>query len=150
MEFSGISAADVGRAFPIFLRAMVQLFLVLHYLRIVHFLGWKIETYIRANNGECKVYPAPFAVHLDADNKTYVEPDISVICDKSKLDERGCNGAPDWIIEIVSTSSRRMDYAIKSFIYRNAGVREYWIVDSDKDRITVWNYEQDTMDEYSF
>ena len=75
---------------------------------------------------------APFAVFLNADDKNYVEPDISVICDKSKLTDKGCNGAPDWIIEIVSSGSRRMDYYTKLFKYRTAGVREYWIVDPDK------------------
>lgn len=64
---------------------------------------------------------------LNQDEHTYVEPDLSVICDKSKLDDRGCNGAPDWVIEIVSPSSQRMDYMIKLFKYRDAGVREYWI-----------------------
>ena len=56
------------------------------------------------------------------------EPDISVICDKDKLSDRGCEGAPDWIIEITSPSTSRMDYSIKLFKYRTAGVREYWIV----------------------
>ena len=64
-------------------------------------LSAEIREYISKNNGFCKVYPAPFAVFLNKDDKTYVEPDISVICDKSKLDDRGCNGAPDFIIEIV-------------------------------------------------
>lgn len=118
--------------------------------KLVMELSATIRDYIRNKSGDCEVYPAPFAVFLNADSQNYVEPDISVICDKSKLDEKGCNGAPDWVIEIVSPSSRRMDYAIKSFKYRTAGVREYWIVDSDKNRITVWNFEQDTMDEYSF
>ena len=68
--------------------------------KIQQVLSWSIETYIRKNNGTCEVYPAPFAVFLNADNKTYVEPDISVIFDKSKLDDRGCNGAPDWIVDI--------------------------------------------------
>ena len=58
-----------------------------------------IHDYIKNNHGNCKVYPAPFAVFLNADDKTYVEPDISVICDPSKLDDRGCNGAPDWVPE---------------------------------------------------
>jgi len=80
----------------------------------------------------------------------YLEPDLSVVCDKSKFDDRGCIGAPDWVIEIVSPTSRTRDYGIKTFQYRAAGVKEYWIVDSDKDRITVWNFEQDTMEEYSF
>ena len=69
---------------------------------------------------------------------------------QNKLTEKGCNGAPDWIIEIVSPSSRRMDYYIKLFKYRTAGVREYWIVDSDKNRITVYNFESEDTIEYSF
>lgn len=113
-------------------------------------LSGVVRDYIRSKKGECEVYPSPFAVFLDADDKKYFEPDISVICDKGKLDDRGCNGAPDWVIEIVSQSSRQMDYMIKLFPYRTAGVREYWIVDPDKDRITVYNFEWDTMDEYTF
>lgn len=84
--------------------------------------------YVRKKGGTCKVYPAPFAVFLNKDDLTYVEPDISVVCDPSKLDDRGCNGAPDLIIEVVSPSSQRMDNLIKLFKYRSAGVREYWIV----------------------
>ena len=110
----------------------------------------EIFQYIRNNKGECKSYIAPFAVFLNKDDKNYVEPDISVICDKSKLDDRGCNGAPDWIIEIVSPGSRRMDYYTKLFKYRTAGVREYWIVDPEKNRIMVYNFESEDTVEYSF
>ena len=102
-----------------------------------------IAEHIDSKNGTCKVILAPFAVFLDNDNKTYVEPDISVICDKNKLNEHGCNGAPDFIIEIVSPSSRRMDYNIKNGKYAEAGVREYWIVDPEKKRTTVYRYEED-------
>ena len=65
--------------------------------------------------------------------------DTSVICDTSKLTDKGCDGAPDWIIEIVSPGSRRMDYFIKLFKYRTAGVHEYWIVDPKRKTISV-NY----------
>lgn len=99
--------------------------------------------YIDAHQGFCEVYPAPFAVNLNADDKTYVEPDVSVICDKNKLDERGCNGAPDLIIEVVSPSSRKHDYSIKNTLYSQAGVREYWIVDPEKERTTIYRYEED-------
>lgn len=87
---------------------------------IVYHLGKQIGNYIDSNHGECKVYPAPFAVFLNADNRTYLEPDLSIICDKEKLDDRGCNGAPDWIIEIVSPSSQKMDYlsALIHYCYR--------------------------------
>lgn len=109
-----------------------------------------IGNYIDSNNGACEVFAAPFAVFLDADDKTYVEPDISVICDLDKITDKGCNGAPDWVIEIVSSNSRRMDYYIKLFKYRSAGVREYWIVDPDKERIMVYNFKEESGEEYSF
>lgn len=84
-----------------------------------------INTYIAKNKGKCKVLAAPFSVFLNKNNTNYVEPDISVICDKDKIDDKGCHGAPDFIIEIVSPSSRRMDYSIKQFKYCDAGVKQY-------------------------
>ena len=87
---------------------------------------------------------------LNADNRNYVEPDISVICDHNKLTDKGCNGAPDWIIEIVSPGSRRTDYFTKLFKYRTAGVREYWIVDPEKNRILVYNFETEDTGDYTF
>ena len=106
---------------------------------------------------KCLAIPAPFAVRLferegdpPANVRTVVEPDISVICDTSKLDEKGCHGAPDWVIEIVSPSSRSMDYFTKLFKYRTAGVREYWVVDPHRKTVTVYQFEQDQMNEYAF
>ena len=120
--------------------------------KLISALHGKIYNYIESHNGNCEIIPAPFAVFLkdNDENESYVEPDISVICNPDKLDDKGCNGAPDWVIEIVSPSSQRMDYMIKLFKYRTAGVREYWIVDSLKNRITVYNFEEDTMQEYTF
>ena len=109
-----------------------------------------IGNYIKTKKGPCKVALAPLAVFLNKDNKNYVEPDISVICDKSKLTIHGCVGSPDWIIEIVSPSSRQMDYFTKLFKYQSAEVREYWIVDPLKNRITVYQFETGTITEYSF
>lgn len=110
--------------------------------RLVHQLERRLGNYIEAQHGDCEVYPAPFAVFLNADDKTYVEPDVSVICDRNKLDDRGCNGAPDFVIEIVSPGSRRMDYLTKTSLYADAGVREYWIVDPEKQRTTICRYEE--------
>lgn len=110
----------------------------------------KIANYIESKEGSCKVYIAPFAVFLNENDTNYVEPDISVICDKNMLTDKGCTGAPDWIIEIVSPGSRRMDYSIKLFKYRSAGVREYWIVDPAKNRIMIWNFETDNTDDFTF
>lgn len=119
--------------------------------RYIGTLYRRIADYIDKNNGLCEVDISPFAVFLNENDKTYVEPDISVICDKNKLTDKGCNGAPDWIIEIVSPGSKCMDYSVKLFKYRSAGVREYWIVDPDKDRIMVYSFEtkEDSMEEYS-
>ena len=116
----------------------------------VHFLDRTIGNYIQNKGGDCEVYPAPFAVFLNANNDIYLEPDISVICDKNKLTDEGCKGAPDWIIEIVSPSSRAMDYNKKLLKYGTAGVREYWIVDPMQQLIMVYNFEHDTFEQYSF
>lgn len=111
--------------------------------KLVMELSATIREYIKKNHGSCEVYPAPFAVNLDADDKDWVEPDVSVICDPNKLTDRGCSGAPDLIFEIVSPASRKMDYSLKNMIYSQAGVREYWIVDPAKERTTVYHYEDD-------
>lgn len=110
---------------------------------LVQQLSRIIGNYIALQGGSCKLYPAPFAVNLNTDDKTYVEPDISVICDRNKLTDRGCDGAPDLVIEVVSPSSRRMDYSTKNTLYSDAGVREYWIVDPAKCRTTIYRYEED-------
>lgn len=92
----------------------------------------------------CKVYPAPFGVRLfeqDGDSPedvdTMVEPDISVVCDRSKIDKHGCKGAPDLIIEILSPSTRRHDRLVKLNLYQRAGVREYWIADPENRTVRV-------------
>ena len=113
-------------------------------------LSATLRDYIKKNNGTCKVYPAPFAVFLNQDDQNYVEPDISVICDPNKLNDKGCTGAPDWIIEIVSPGSRRMDYFTKLFKYRTAGVREYWIVDPLKNFVIVYNFDTSDSEQYTF
>jgi len=118
--------------------------------RLVHFFDRVIGNYIQNRNGECEVFPAPFAVSLNDDDTDYVEPDISVICDKNKITDKGCNGAPDWIIEIVSPGSKSMDYFTKLFKYRTAGVREYWIVDPVKELVMVYKFEKEVMEQYSF
>ena len=121
-----------------------------HHQEISMELSTAIQSYIRSKKGNCRVYAAPFAVYLDEKTNTYVEPDVSVICDPDKLDDRGCKGAPDWIIEIVSPASRRMDYYTKLFRYRTAGVREYWIVDPSKNQIIVYDFEHGDMEQFTF
>lgn len=86
---------------------------------------------------ECQVFYAPFDVRLynrrksilrDQEVYTVVQPDLCLICDPSKLDERGCNGAPDWIIEIISPSTAQTDTKDKLALYEEAAVSEYWVV----------------------
>lgn len=97
---------------------------------------------------KCEVYDAPFGVRLFAKKDdspysvdTYVEPDISVICDPDKLDDYGCVGAPDLIIEILSPSTRQHDRLTKLNLYQRAGVKEYWIVDPDEKTVIVMTLE---------
>lgn len=119
--------------------------------RLLFSISRSIADYIDAKGGECEVDIAPFAVFLSKDNRNYVEPDISVICDKDKLSDRGCEGAPDFIIEIVSPSSQRMDYQIKLFKYRTAGVKEYWIINPSTQTTTVYGFEDDeNSGQYNF
>lgn len=109
-----------------------------------------IGNYIDSHDGTCKVYPAPFAVNLDADDKNWVEPDISVICAKDKLTDRGCSGAPDWIIEITSPSTQSHDYLRKLWLYQKYGVREYWIVNPSAKSVTAYDFEHSASAGYSF
>lgn len=100
-----------------------------------------LRNFIDARGGRCKVYAAPLAVDLNADGKTWLEPDIVLVCDPSKLTERSCEGAPDLVVEIASPSSMRMDYITKLGRYERAGVREYWIVDPIKQTTVVYMFD---------
>ena len=102
-------------------------------------LSTLINTYIKQKKGPCRVFHAPFDVKLSDQPLTIVQPDLMIICDKNKLDEKRCNGAPDFIIEIISPSNPADDYIRKLYYYKNAGVREYWIVDPRRKTVTV-NY----------
>ena len=119
--------------------------------KLVMELSAVIHQYIKNHGGSCEVLPAPVAVFLNEDNRNYCEPDISVISDKNKLTDKGCNGAPDWVIEVISPSTDRMDYGIKLFKYCSAGVREYWIVDPTTRTVTVYDFESNTgTTQYAF
>jgi Uma2 family endonuclease len=93
----------------------------------------------------CKVYPAPYDVRLfykeDETDNTVVQPDISVICDKKKRGFEGCHGAPDFVVEILSPSNTAIEMRRKFNIYREAGVREYWVLDGEDKTLTVYLFE---------
>ncbi len=114
-------------------------------------LSTLLNSYVKSRKGDCKVFPAPFDVKLSDHPLTIVQPDIMIVCDKDKLDENRCNGAPDFIIEIVSPGNPSDDYIRKAYYYKNYGVREYWIVDPKRRMVTVNYFEGDLINvAYSF
>lgn len=106
--------------------------------RIAYRMHSTIDSFIRANNGECEVNGE---IDTRLSDDLIVVPDVSVVCDPSKLDERGCHGAPDWVIEVTSTN-RVDDFSRKLRLYREHGVREYWIVDTDERKVYVYDFDQ--------
>ncbi len=114
-------------------------------------LSTLLNTYIKRKRGDCKVFLAPFDVLLSDNPLTIVQPDIMIVCDKNKLDEKRCNGAPDFIIEIVSPSNPSDDYIRKLYYYKNTGIREYWIVDPRRKTVTINYFEKNLLNiQYSF
>jgi Uma2 family endonuclease len=108
-------------------------------------LGSRINRYIEDKKGKCKVYAAPFDVRLpeegmqtENDILSVVQPDISVICEPGKLDDRGCIGAPDFIAEIISPHTAKKDMKFKLVLYEKHGVPEYWIIYPDEKVIMVY------------
>jgi len=105
---------------------------------LVQNLGKAIDAYISANNGKCRMFNVGINLYFEDDDNTLLIPDIVVLCDESKLGESGITGAPDWIIEVVSPSTRRADYNNKMHKYMCQGVKEYWIIDPEKERVTTY------------
>lgn len=104
---------------------------------------WSLfKEYIRANNGKSVPFVAPTDVQLDRDNKTMVQPDVFVVCDRDKITKARIVGAPDLIVEIVSPGNTAMDVLLKMLKYKNAGVREYWIIFPDEKVVMVYNFEK--------
>lgn len=107
---------------------------------------YQLRTYLEEK--KCEVYAAPFAVRLfekendtPEDIQTVFEPDITVICDQNKLDDDGCKGAPDFIVEILSPSTMSHDWIYKMRRYEQAGVKEYWIISPKEQSLQVFVYE---------
>ena len=106
-------------------------------------LLFQLRLHIRSHKEGCKVFPAPIDVRLDRDDATLVEPDIIVVCHPESLTEKYCDGAPDLVIEILSPSTRSKDMYLKCGKYRAAGVKEFWIIDPDKEKVIVYRFEAD-------
>ena len=100
------------------------------------------KDFIRANNGKCVPFVAPTDVQLDCDNKTMVQPDVLIVCDRDKITKARIVGAPDLIVEIVSPGNAGMDVLLKMLKYKNAGVREYWIIFPEEKMVMVYHFEK--------
>lgn len=99
--------------------------------------------YIREKKKPCKVFEAPVDVQLCCDDRTMVQPDVLVICDRDKIKGFGIYGAPDFVLEILSKSTRKKDLSIKLGKYIDAGVREYWIIDPDKELLITYDLSEE-------
>lgn len=110
-----------------------------------------LKNYVEKKRGKCIPLVSPVDVQLDCDDKTMVQPDVLVICDRDKVIRRCVYGAPDFIAEVMSPSTSRKDSVIKLRKYKEAGVREYWMVDSDKKRVIVYDWSKGDIPKiYSF
>ncbi|QFJ54481.1 Uma2 family endonuclease [Pseudobutyrivibrio xylanivorans] len=105
---------------------------------MVQSLGRIIDDFIHSNNGKCQMFNIGINLYFEEDEHTLLIPDVVVLCDDSKLNESGVTGAPDWIIEVVSKCTRHLDYNEKMHRYMVEGVREYWIIDPEKERVTTY------------
>ena len=105
----------------------------------------QIANYIMEHNGSCRPFIAPVDVQLDCDEKTMVQPDVLVVCDREKIVPTHVYGAPDLIMEILSPATRKIDMNIKHSKYAAAGVREYWLIDPDKKKIVVYDLENEEL-----
>ncbi|WP_018132221.1 Uma2 family endonuclease [Effusibacillus pohliae] len=119
--------------------------------RIVGRLHTEFSVYLRGK--KCESFVAPFDVRLFGDGKTdheienVVQPDLVIVCDPTKLDDRGCNGTPDLVVEVLSPATARKDRNQKLKLYRKAGVKEYWIVDPFHKTVEVYQFERNVFAE---
>ncbi len=111
----------------------------------------KIRNFVDSNKGKCIPLNAPVDVQLDCDDRTVVQPDVLVICDRDKFKNGRVFGAPDFVVEVLSPSTSKRDCTLKLAKYSEAGVRECWIVDPKKKRVLVYNFEvEECLTLYTF
>ncbi len=105
----------------------------------------QLKLYIREKGGSCMPFISPLDVQLNCDDKTMMEPDVLIVCDRSKLRRKRIYGAPDFIVEVLSPSTKKKDRFTKLTKYKNAGVREYWMIDIPRETIIVYDFEHDDL-----
>ena len=108
---------------------------------VAGFLFKKLLDFVMENKGPCFPFMSPVDVQLDCDDKTVVQPDVLVVCDRSKYRDGRVWGAPDLVVEVLSPSTRRKDMQLKMYKYAGAGVREYWMVDPEKKLVVQYDLE---------
>ena len=104
-----------------------------------------IYMFIKENKGSCIPISSPIDVQLDCDDKTMVQPDVIIVCDEDKIKEKAILGAPDFVMEILSPSTRKKDMFTKTHKYCDAGVKEYWMIDPKKKLLIAYNFEDDDV-----
>lgn len=104
-----------------------------------------VDAYIQKKGGNCIPAIAPVDVRLDCDDKTMIQPDLVIVCDRNKIKRWGIMGAPEFVLEVVSNSTRKMDYTKKLQKYAEAGVKEYWIIDPEKKILMVYDFVNENM-----
>ncbi len=109
------------------------------------FMLKQLLDYVMEQGGECMPLVAPVDVQLDRDEKTVVQPDVLIVCDRAKFRNGRVFGAPDFLAEVLSPSTRKKDMSLKLYKYMNAGVREYWIIDPDKKAVIVYDLEHEAI-----
>lgn len=114
-----------------------------HHQIIAGQIYFHLVSYISGKGGPCIPFIAPIDVQLDCDDKTIVQPDVLILCDRSKYTPQRIVGAPDFVVEVLSKSTREKDMFLKLNKYRSAGVREYWMVDPDKKTVIAYHFEND-------
>ena len=102
----------------------------------------ELKMHVRKNNGSCHPYVSPIDVQLNSDDKTIVQPDVIVVCDKKKITKPRIVGVPDFIAEVLSPNNVFMDTTIKFRKYEKAGVREYWIISPEMEKVVVYCFEK--------
>ena len=105
----------------------------------------QVANYIMDKGGSCRPFIAPVDVQLDCDERTMVQPDVGIVCDPDKIKRFGIYGAPDFLVEVISPSTKKKDYIKKLAKYMEAGVREYWILDPYQKRLLVYFFEGDVF-----
>lgn len=119
--------------------------------RITLELGRLFSNYVEKNNGQCIPFISPADVQIDMDDKTMVQPDVFIVCDRNKITKARLVGAPDLIVEVVSPSNAYMDLTIKNAKYKHAGVREYWNILPEDKVVLVYRFEEsDIPVQYTF